>query len=235
MSISKLRILTFSVLTRLILQQRQTGTVLCYNRNRSTAANRSKNASADKPVRTHKLRMAYGRTNRRTGWKPIAVAARPMRSRRHTNECIRIPVGNADRARQIIVTNSSCGQWCSAQWRRNNADWSTRQRDSNAVQCSAPWQLSLAQSTSAWMLSCPGGGARVSATPGGKRLCCRRRQSDRQLIFLFIYLFIYLLRPKAAQHNITITKTEVISYGTYNDGVGAHCHERYAKLGAVIT
>ena len=25
---------------------------------------------------------------------------------------------------------------------------------------------------------------------------------------LFIYLFIYLLRPKAAQHNITITKTE---------------------------
>jgi len=84
------------------------------------------------------------------------------------------------------------------------------------------------------MLSCPGGGARVFATPRGQTSVLPP-PPIRSAADILIYLFIYLLRPKAAQHNITITKTEVISYGTYNDGVGAHCHERYAKLGAVIT
>ena len=193
MSISKLRILTFSVLTRLILQQRQTGTVLCYNRNRSPAANRSKNASADKPVRTHKLRMAYGRTNRRTGWKPIAVAARPMRSRRHTNECIRIPVGNADRARQIIVTNSSCGQWCSAQWRRNNVDWSTRQRDSYAMQCSAVhhdsshWRSRLVRECFRVPVAAPGC---LPPPPPGGQTSVLPPPPIRSAADILIYLFI---------------------------------------------
>jgi len=34
------------------------------------------------------------------------------------------------------------------------------------------------------------------------------QEAPLDALFIFIYLFIYLLGPKAAQHNITMTKTE---------------------------